>query len=235
LRKPVIYSPYADARYLLFVAVVAFVFGLLVLNLAATAFTRIGFTWLEAILLLMLSLAGSSINIPLWRIRTVEPVTQVGLVRYGPFLYRVPFSLTEQYEMLVAVNLGGALIPILVSAYLLVRFTEAFPLAIATTFIVTVLVNRLATPVENLGIVIRGFWPPLITALAVLGLSAIFSSSHEARFAAAYVGGTLGTLLGADLLNLRTMPKLGSGIGSIGGAGTFDGIFLAGIVAVLLT
>ena len=52
--------------------------------------------------------------------------------------------------------------------------------------------------------------------------------------AVAYVSGTLGTLIGADLLNLSRIQGLGAPVVSIGGAGTFDGIFLTGIVAVLL-
>ena len=56
------------------------------------------------------------------------------------------------------------------------------------------------------------------------------------RFAGplAYVSGSLGTLIGADLLNLDKLHGLGAPIASIGGAGTFDGIFVTGILAVLL-
>jgi uncharacterized membrane protein len=50
----------------------------------------------------------------------------------------------------------------------------------------------------------------------------------------AYVSGSLGTLIGADLLNLPSLRSLGAPVASIGGAGTFDGIFLTGIIAVLL-
>ena len=50
----------------------------------------------------------------------------------------------------------------------------------------------------------------------------------------AYVGGVLGTLIGADLTNLHLVANLGAPVASIGGAGTFDGVFLTGIVAVLL-
>jgi len=50
----------------------------------------------------------------------------------------------------------------------------------------------------------------------------------------AYVGGTLGTLVGADLLNLGRLPELGAPVVSVGGAGTFDGIYLTGLVSVLL-
>jgi uncharacterized membrane protein len=50
----------------------------------------------------------------------------------------------------------------------------------------------------------------------------------------AYVAGSLGTLIAADLLNLGIIHALGALIASIGGAGRFDGIFMTGILAVLL-
>lgn len=43
------------------------------------------------------------------------------------------------------------------------------------------------------------------------------------------------TLIGADLTNLGSIAKLGVPVASIGGVGTFDGVFLAGVVAVLLS
>ena len=61
---------------------------------------------------------------------------------------------------------------------------------------------------------------------------------HPAAIAGlAYVAGTLGTLAGADLANPANLAKVrrtGAPVVSIGGAGTFDGVFLAGIIAVLL-
>jgi uncharacterized membrane protein len=56
------------------------------------------------------------------------------------------------------------------------------------------------------------------------------------RYAAplAYIGGSMGTLIGADLLNLGAIQGLGAPVASIGGAGTFDGIFLTAILAVLI-
>jgi uncharacterized membrane protein len=44
----------------------------------------------------------------------------------------------------------------------------------------------------------------------------------------------VGTLIGADLLNLDVVRGLGAPVASIDGAGTFDGIFLIGGMAVLL-
>ena len=50
----------------------------------------------------------------------------------------------------------------------------------------------------------------------------------------AYASGTLGTILGADLLNLHRIRELGAPLVSIGGAGTFDGVFLSGLIAAFL-
>ena len=58
--------------------------------------------------------------------------------------------------------------------------------------------------------------------------------SREDSAPLAYIAGSLGTLIGADLTNLDKVRGLGAPIASIGGAGTFDGIFLTGILAVLL-
>lgn len=87
----------------------------------------------------------------------------------------------------------------------------------------------MARPVKGVGIATPVFIPPI--AAAVL---AFLLSPGEPR-TVAYVAGTLGTLIGADLLNLKKIPKLGAPVASIGGAGTFDGVFLTGIIAVLIT
>jgi hypothetical protein len=70
--------------------------------------------------------------------------------------------------------------------------------------------------------------PPLCAALVALILT-----PAQAPLTA-YVSGTMGTLIGADLLNLHRIAGLRAPVASIGGAGTFDGIFVTGIVAVLL-
>ncbi len=50
----------------------------------------------------------------------------------------------------------------------------------------------------------------------------------------AFAAGVLGPLIGADLLHLDDIAQLGTGMASIGGAGTFDGVVLSGLVATLL-
>jgi len=69
-----------------------------------------------------------------------------------------------------------------------------------------------------------------VIATAVVAL--LLSRTRAAPLA--YIAGSLGTLIGADLLNLDKLTDLNAPVASIGGAGTFDGIFLTGIVAVLI-
>jgi uncharacterized membrane protein len=143
--------------------------------------------------------------------------------------YRIPRIGYGQVTTLVGINVGGALIPTAVSAYLLIRspistILTCF-LGVAAVAFVTYLMAR---PVKGVGIITPAFIPPITAAVA-----AIILAPGEPRVVA-YVAGVLGTLIGADLLNLSKIPKLGAPVASIGGAGTFDGVFLSGIIAVLL-
>jgi uncharacterized membrane protein len=140
--------------------------------------------------------------------------------------YVVPV-MVERPGTVIAVNVGGALIPTLVSIYLLVRYELWIKGALATAA-VTIVMYWLANPVPGLGIAVPVFAPAVVTAIVALLLT------RENAAPLAYIAGSLGTLIGADLLNLGNIGGLGAPIASIGGAGAFDGIFLIGILAVLL-
>jgi len=128
---------------------------------------------------------------------------------------------------IIAVNVGGAVIPTLLSMYLLAR-NQIWLLGAVGTVIVAVVVHHLAELVPGVGIAVPVLAPPLVTAVVAIVLSRRFAGPL------AYVSGSLGTLVGADLLNLDKLHGLGVPVASIGGAGTSDGIFVTGIVAVLL-
>jgi uncharacterized membrane protein len=96
------------------------------------------------------------------------------------------------------------------------------------TALVAVLVHSWAKIEPGLGIAVPIFLPPLIAA--GVGLALAFRRAPPL----AYVAGSMGTLIGADLLNLGRVADFGAPLVSIGGAGTFDGIFLTGIIAGLL-
>lgn len=201
---------------------------LLLLSLGDIAFERIGFNSIEYLLILWGTLLGSMINVPVGEVKSAEPRVAVQEVKVFGLYYRVPTVVYKQAITVVAVNIGGAVIPIFVSGYVLVSHTALIPSALLGTIAVAVMVHLMARKVKGVGIVTPSFLPPLVAAvvsyLLVPGSPAVV----------AYVSGTLGTLVGADLTNLRGIGNLGAPMASIGGAGTFDGVFLTGIVAVLL-
>ena len=98
----------------------------------------------------------------------------------------------------------------------------------AAVAIMAFICHALARPVHGVGIALPTFAPPLAAAL----VAALVCWRELAPLA--YVGGSLGVLIGADLANLDKLRGLGAPVASIGGAGTFDGIFVTGLFAVLL-
>jgi uncharacterized membrane protein len=142
----------------------------------------------------------------------------------------VPYSVPVVVDWpgtVIAINVGGALIPTLVSVYLLAK-NQVWGLGLVATACVAAISHWLAQPVPGVGIAVPTFVPAVTPAVAAWLLSR--------RYAAplAYVGGSMGTLVGADLLNLGAIQGLGAPVASIGGAGTFDGIFLTAILAGLI-
>ena len=186
----------------------------------------------------LLSLIGSHVNIPLLEVTSDEPILTFEKIDFFGVSWFIPEL--RRRKVLVAVNLGGAVIPTIVSIYLLTVVVpmKAYPIFMAYSqillafLIVTFAVHAVATPVKGLGIATPAVFPPMIAALTSVMLYCLNPSVNP--FITAYVSGTLGTLVGADLLNLNKVSKLGAPIVSIGGAGTFDGIYLAGLMAVVL-
>ena len=229
-----VYSPVGMLVMLLFAFLLFAVVGFLFLDLARTAFTKIGFSWSQALIVLLASLLGSSINIPVANLECSTPLVRERYVRAFGMVYRVPVVDVVSCQTLLAVNVGGAVIPTLISMALIYRFPQSLSYALVAIAFVAVLTNRVARPVKGLGIVTPALLPPLSAALAAMLLVYAGGAQHDLIFLIAYVGGTLGTLIGADVLNLNKIRDLGAPVASIGGAGTFDGVFLAGLIAVLL-
>lgn len=232
--RRLVYSPVGILLMLMFAFLLFIVVGFLFLDLARTAFTKIGFSWSQALFVLLASLFASSINIPVTNLQCSTPLVRERYVRAFGISYRVPVVDVVSCQTLLAVNIGGAVIPSLISVALILRFPEALYYALISIACVALITNRVAKPVKGLGIVTPALLPPLSAALAAVILVHFGAAPHDLIFLIAYVGGTLGTLIGADILNLNKIRDLGAPVASIGGAGTFDGVFLSGIIAVLL-
>jgi uncharacterized membrane protein len=201
-----------------------FFFFMVQIDLIAIAFAQIGIPTKYVFSALFATLVGSFINFPVKRIPQ-ETMVEERMVRFFGSRYMVPVP--KRKETVLAVNVGGAVIPVLLSCYLVFK-TGLWGKALIATTLMALITFRLARPVRGLGIALPFFVPPILAAL----VSVIISGSHAP--VVAYICGTLGTLIGADLLNLNKIGKLGAPVASIGGAGTFDGIFLNGIFAVVL-
>ncbi|NYT01414.1 MAG: DUF1614 domain-containing protein [Methanosarcinales archaeon] len=228
------YNPFNLLFMLILAVILSISVAVLFLGVISTAFTRIGFSWSDALILLLVSLLGSSVNIPVANLESRTPVVRDRQVRVFGITYTIPFQETIRTHTTLAVNLGGAVVPTLVSLYLVLACPGTLRFCLAAILLVALVTNRVARPVRGVGIVTPALVPPLVAALGASILVAAFQAPHEFLFATAYTGGAMGTLLGADLLNFGKIRDLGAPVASIGGAGTFDGVFLSGIIAVLL-
>ncbi len=220
------FGPFMFIYVIIFFFVLAFLFGLVEIGIINYAFERAGLPPHLAFGALLASLIGSYVNIPVSRIEGGARHS-AEVVNYFGVRYQVPARCADSSTVL-AINFGGAVVPVLISIYLLANQPQMMFQALVATVIVAVVVNRFARPIRGLGIATPMLLPPVIAALAAYLLAG------EQPGTVAYVSGTIGTLLGADIANLNKLGDLGAPVASIGGAGTFDGIFLTGIVAVLL-
>ena len=218
------YFPVAAPALLGLTLLLALVAGFVAARVLSFASTSMGLAPQTMLGVLLLCLLGSYINIPIayWPERQVTTATAV---TYFGIRYVIPV-VREWPGTVLAVNVGGAVIPTLLSFYLILK-NRLFGLALAGTVPVAIACYLLATPEPGLGIAEPIFVPALVTALVAVTLSRRYAG------ALAYICGSLGTLLGADVMNLPKIRGLGAPIASIGGAGTFDGIFLIGLLAVL--
>ncbi len=204
---------------------------LLFAQLMAASLVKLNLEPGTALLLMIAIIVGSGVNIPVKRIQRAQAVTGHPLAIFGlggvlPEMRRV------RQETIIAVNVGGCLIPAGLAAYELLSLAGLGPgtlvAALAACIVNVVICYLVARPVPGIGILIPGFVPALVAA--TLGL--LLASDQAAPVA--FVAGTLGPLIGADLLHLREIEASAVGVASIGGAGTFDGIVLSGIIAAYL-
>lgn len=217
---------------------------LLFLGVIGAALSRLGFSFWVVVLLLVVIVAGSFVNVPLCTMRRGEGRVRRSRGQYAPSMYDRMYR-TDRWEcedecgMAVSVNLGGAVVPVLISVYLIglvvmgeVAGGEWFLVRVAAAVgVVSVVMFFAARPVRGIGVATPLFVGPLVTVAVSLMLCGGFGLPAAMM---GFVAGTLGTLIGADLLHLREVYEGGCGMLSIGGAGTFDGIFLTAIVAALL-
>ncbi len=215
---------FIPVAFLIFIAFILFLPILFLLGyfqVLTIGFEKLGISSGATTFLLFLILIGSGINIPLTKKKLIY---EEELRFFG--LWRVPKIRAQG----LFINLGGAVVPVLLSVYFLFRVSKAGfdlePIFLATILMI-IISKFLSRVIPGGGLSLPTFIPPIFSALFALILAPDFAAP------CAFISGVLGTLIGADLLNLRRAQRFG-GFLSIGGAGVFDGIFLVGMVSALL-
>ena len=218
--------PFSPFRLLLLVAALVLFVVVVQFGVVSFAFEKLGLSSHSAYLLLLATLAGSMVNLPLFSVRSegaASPVLPPELARL-PLFRKIPFT----GRTTVVVNVGGALVPLAFSLYLIAHRPLTPFEVLAAVGIVAAVAHAISRPIPGVGITMPIFIAPVAAALVAWILN------PEQRAPLAYIGGSLGVLIGADLVRLKDLKSLGAPVASIGGAGTFDGIFITGFVAVLL-
>ena len=218
--------PFTPLSLLLFLFLLVFLLALVQVGAISLAFEKLGLSPGSGFTLLFGSLLGSAFNIPLFRIPAEPPPDGVPTPPL-PGMLR-PRWREFRGHTVIALNVGGGLIPVLFSLYLFTVHPLPPVTVLAGIALVAAVSYQLSRPIAGLGIGMPILVAPITAALVALLLAPRDSAPL------AYVCGTLGVLIGADLLHLKDIRRMGTPLASIGGAGTFDGIFLTGILAVLL-
>lgn len=232
----ILYLPLSIIILLLILAA-PIIFIYLFLRLSETAFQMVGFSHWNATLAVFGCILGSLVDLPLMRVPvSAYPAWYVTVMS----LYPQSFS-TTFHSLYLAVNLGGCVIPLAISASLLINRQASIGKSFLGIAVVAAITYYAAEAVPGQGIVLPFWLSPLLAAVTGLALAGGYRGSAPL----AYISGTIGTLIGADILSILTpgiLPALSPLelkrsqplVLSIGGAGVFDGIFLTGIIAVLL-
>lgn len=211
------YLPLAPGFFSILIALfVGLLVIMVVLGVWRHAYLSLGVSPGTAMLLLLGSLIGSYLNIPI-AVLPPEQVESDKVIEFFGMAYTVPM-VENLPGTVIALNVGGAVIPTIMSIYLLASRRLWVSGAIATGVVALVL-HWLATPVPGVGIAVPVFIPAIVTAV----ISLLLSRRDAAPLA--YISGSMGTLIGADLTNLDKVAGLGAPVLQSAGRALSMGFF----------
>jgi uncharacterized membrane protein len=227
---------------LLFLVALFFLFIFLPVSMVAEAFAKLGLTPAQGVLMFMAILVGKSVDLPVYTSERLVVVTKPRSMNFSLDEFGRPTieedTANEVKKQVFAVNVGGVIMPLLLSITFLVMLhmegkAEGVYGWIAFSMVMVAGGCYALAKTDPF----TGLRVPLIMPALMTFLSVYFFVPQELRPVAAYVAGTMGTIIGGNLIPLMT-PRIRNSVGthkvSIGGTGTFGGVFVAGILAVLL-
>jgi uncharacterized membrane protein len=226
-------GPLSILALILLIGLVILVVPLLFLGLVGAAFTRLGFSWIAALAVVLLMLFGSFVNIPLYRIK--RDVIHVDNAAH-PFGVAGTFAPPPVWQTVISLNLGGAVIPVVVSAYLLYRATVVEGMALLQPVVAGIIIVAIIAWLATRSIPGYGLRAPLFIPGLVALLCGLLLTGGPGLLAGvtAFVAGTVGTLFGSGIAQLPRMRDMEIPEVSIGGTGMFGAIFLACILSAMI-
>jgi uncharacterized membrane protein len=227
-------GPLSLFAIVLLIALLILVVPLLILGMIGAAFTRLGFSWISALAIVLLMLFGSFVNIPIYKIRRdMIRVAPPDSLIFGEYSQSHP---SPVWDTAIAINLGGAVIPIAVSLYMLYQAILITGTSLLFSVCVAIILVAAITYVSTrylpgTGIQVSLLIPGLTALLAGLLLS---GGTGLAAAVIAFVSGIAGTLLGGNIAQLFRIKDLDVPSVSIGGAGIFGAVFICCILPALI-
>src|SRR5713226_8089456 len=171
------FAPFLVLFGIIFFALLALLFTLLEIGVIRYAFGALGLPPELAFIALLASLLGSYINIPVSQVEGGAH-HDAEFVHFFGVRYPVP-TRPQGSGTIVAINVGGAIVPTLISLYVLIHQSGAIIPALFGVTIVAAIVHQWARPVRGLGIAIPMFIPPIVAATAAWLLSIAFGGAQH--------------------------------------------------------
>ena len=156
------------------------------------------------------------------------------LIVFGGIIFgMIDLPLFKYHGWIIGINIGGAVLPIAISIYLMAKNKVFFRVILGIILISYITYNY--TFVSSEGIVSPfPLWllPPI--AASMYSVMVAIKSRRKAA-SIAYASGTMGALIGADFMHMKELLSLPpKGMAVIGGASIFDMVFLTGVIAVII-
>ncbi|MEM1626728.1 MAG: DUF1614 domain-containing protein [Sulfolobaceae archaeon] len=183
-----------------------------------------------SVLLPFLSLLTSPINIIIKKIPRKDILEQVDVIYFFGIPFYFPRIKIVDDFTIIAINIGGAIVPLLVSFLLLSTFKEFNLLKILVIIILsTIFSNKTSKVIAGLGVIANPYLSPILNGTLSFIL---FQQQLSLIPISTYIATVIGAIVGADLLNLKKIIETRPQLISIGGLGTFDGIYVSGLIGM---
>lgn len=210
----------------IFFLITLFFAAMIQVHVFEIAFAKLGISREISVLLIVGTLLGSGVNLPVYSVPN-HAAGHFVMLPERKMIWEV-YQPARDGKTVIAVNVGGCVLPVILSFYFIsLQLINPINVLLGVS-VIAGLSYKLSRLIAGLGVGM----PILLAPLAAALLAFLLEPEHAAQLA--YISGVLGVLIGADILRINAMAALGAPIAAIGGAGTFDGIFITGIIAALL-